>query len=77
MEKRVGVHLIRYCDDFVALSSRPFGKTIPFIEAMLNNLELELSPEKTRITTDEEDLIFSDSGSSGSVCIRTERSEHT
>ena len=58
IEKRENVHLIRYCDDFIVLSLKPFGKTIPFIEAMLNNLELELNPEKTRITTAEEGFDF-------------------
>ena len=58
IEKREDVHLIRYCDDFIVLSSRPFRETIPFIQSMLNNLELELSPEKTRITTAEEGFDF-------------------
>ena len=51
IEKREDVHLIRFCDDFVALSSKPFRKAIPFIEAILGNLKLEHSTEKTRITT--------------------------
>ena len=58
IEKRENAHLIRYCDDFIVLSSRPFRKAIPFIEAMLNNLNLELSTEKTRITTAKEGFDF-------------------
>ncbi|MCL6091172.1 MAG: group II intron reverse transcriptase/maturase [Candidatus Thermoplasmatota archaeon] len=58
IEKREDARLIRYCDDFIVLSSRPFRKAIPFIEAMLNNLNLELSTEKTRITTAKEGFDF-------------------
>ena len=58
VEKREDAHLIRYCDDFIVLSSRPFRKAIPFIGAMLNNLNLELSTEKTRITTAKEGFDF-------------------
>ena len=50
-KKRGDVHHIRYFDDFVALSSRPFRKTRLFIEAMSYNLTLELNTEKTKITT--------------------------
>ena len=58
IEKREDAHLIRFCDDFIVLSSRPFGKSIPFIEAVLSNLNLELSTEKTRITTAKEGFDF-------------------
>ena len=58
IEKREDAHLIRFCDDFIVLSSRPFRKAIPFIGAMLNNLNLELSTEKTRITTAKEGFDF-------------------
>ena len=58
IEKREDAHLIRFCDDFIVLSSKPFRKAIPFIEAVLNNLNLELSTEKTRITTAKEGFDF-------------------
>ena len=58
IEKREDAHLIRYCDDFIVLSSRPFGKAIPFIGTILGNLNLELNAEKTRITTAREGFDF-------------------
>ena len=60
IEKREDVHLIRYCDDFIVLSSRPFGKSIPFIGAMLGDLNLALNTEKTRITTAKDGFDFLD-----------------
>ena len=58
IEKRENVHLIRFCDDFIVLSSKPFRKAIPFIEAMLTDLNLELNTEKTRITTAKDGFDF-------------------
>ncbi len=58
IEKREDVHFIRYCDDFIVLSSRPFGKSTPFIGAMLGDLNLALNTEKTRITTAKDGFDF-------------------
>ena len=58
IEKRENAHLIRFCGDFIVLSSKPFRKAIPFIEAMLTDLNLELNTEKTRITTAKDGFDF-------------------
>ena len=50
-DRRNDAHLIRYCDDFIVLSSKGLEKTTLFIEEMLNDLRLQISRGKTRITT--------------------------
>ena len=58
IERREDAHLIRYADDMLVLSSRPVEKVKTFIDAMLSNLNLQISEEKTRITTASEGFDF-------------------
>ena len=53
MDDRYGedAHMIRYADDTVILTSRDPGHAMATVKRIVSLLDLELSPEKTRITT--------------------------
>src|SRR5581483_4301662 len=51
--RRARIHLVRYADDFLVLARSPFelDEQRETVEIALRDLQLSLSPEKTRTTT--------------------------
>ncbi len=51
-------HLIRYCDDFVILGMGSMEKEMELLREIMGELQLQLSVEKTRLTTAERGFDF-------------------
>lgn len=57
-EHTTETHLIRYCDDFVILGMGSMEKEMELLREIMGELQLQLSGEKTRLTTAEQGFDF-------------------